>query len=348
MFETVLVAARGPVACRVLRTCQRLGARAVSVHSEADAGARHVTQADDSVLLGPAAPELSYLDRRRVLEAARQCGATAVHPGSGALALDPALARAVLDAGLAWVGAPPEVLDRAAGALAGLGATTPGRHLAVHLLADADVVPLSVLELTSHRAGEPVLALAPPPRLEPAGLADLVAVAAQEATAAGLRGAGSVELVLRPDGGLQPWGLRPWLPVEHPVSELQHGIDLVEQQLRVAAGERTDQAVAADPHALLLRVYAQDVADAGRISSWQEPPGVRVDSGVGEGDVVPPEYDPLLATVSVAGPDRGTVLERARAALAGLVVGGLHTDLPLLSEALDAAVRSSHERRDCG
>ena len=100
MYETVLVASRGPVACAVVRTCQRLGVRAVTVHSEGDAEALHVRTADDSVLIGPAPPEQSYLDPRRVVEAAQQSGASAVHPGAGALAVDPGAARAVLDAGL--------------------------------------------------------------------------------------------------------------------------------------------------------------------------------------------------------------------------------------------------------
>ena len=334
MFETVLVAARGPLARRVVRTCQRLGVRAVTVHSEADAASRHVTEADDSVLLGPAPPEQSYLDRRRVLEAARQCGASAVHPGGGALASDAALARAVLDAGLTWVGAPPEVLDRTADRGEG-DASAAGRRLSVHLLADAAVVPLAVLDTTPHRAGRRTVATSPP-----GGVADateLVELAVQAGTEAGLRGAGQVEVLLRPDGTGAVHALRPWLPVEHPVSELVTGLDLVEQQLRLAAGGGLpDEPVAERPaHVLLLRVYAEDVTAESPLVRFREPSGVRVDSGCVEGDVVLPWYDPLLATLTLAGPTREDVLSRARSAVADFAVEGPRTNLPRLADLLD-------------
>jgi len=330
VFETVLVAARGPLAVRVVRTCQRLGVRAVSVHGDADADALHVVEADDSVLLGPAPPEDSYLDRRRVLEAARQSGASAVHPGGGALAADASFARAVLDAGLAWLGAAPEVLDRLSpGAPPGPGE----RHLAVHLLAGADVVPLAVLELTPA-GDEPLVAAAPPARAR--DLAPVVELAVRAAADAGLRGVASAEVVLGPDAGVRLHALRPWLPVEHPVSEVLTGHDLVEQQLRLAHGEPAlaARAPADDRCVLLLRVYAEPAAGDQRLTAWREPSGARVDSGCREGDVVLPWYDPLLATVTVAGPTRADVLVRARAAVEAFTVQGARTTLPRLAGVL--------------
>ena len=330
MFETVLVAARGPLALRVVRTCQRLGVRAVSVHSEADAGALHVVEADDAVLLGPAPPEDSYLDRRRVLEAARQCGASAVHPGGGALAKDAALARDVLDAGLGWIGAPPDLLDR-------LGAAPVGVHggqvLAMHLLAGPEVVPLAVLE-TSPSVEEPLLAAAPAP-----GVADpsaVVELAVRAAADGGLRGVASAEVLVPSDGRARLRALRPWLPVEHPVSEPLTGHDLVEQQLRLAQGEAAARvpATPAERSALLLRVYAEPSTTERRLTAWREPSGVRVDSACRQGDAVLPWYDPLLATVTVAGASSDDVLARARAAVDGFIVDGVRTTLPRLAAVL--------------
>ena len=163
MFETVLVASRGPVARSVVRTCQGLGVRAVTVHSEGDAHALHAAEADDSLLIGPAPPEQSYLDVRRVVEAAQQAGAQAVHPGAGALAVDPAAARAVLDAGLVWVGAAPEVLEAAQAesvqsreAAQTLAADGPGRRVTVLVLAPADGPAVGLCDLAAGRRPRPV------------------------------------------------------------------------------------------------------------------------------------------------------------------------------------------------
>ena len=341
MFETVLVAARGPLAVRVVRTCQRLGVRAVSVHSEADATARHVVEADDAVLLGPAPPEHSYLDRRRVLEAARQCGASAVHPGGGALAADAHLARAVQDAGLTWVGAAPEVLDR-------LGSDAPRRRqdrlLSVHLLAGPDLAPLAVLDVTPE--GDQALVASAPPA-DAGDLGPAVAVAVGAAADSGLRGVASVQVLLHPDGSVDLHALRPWLPVEHPVSEVLVGCDLVEHQLLLAAGEPalaaqlpTGQARAGQC-GLLLRVHAEPHAGEQRLTAWGEPSDVRVDSGCTAGDVVLPWYDPLLATVTVAGATREEVLARARSAVAGFRVEGAATTLPRLAAVLADASSSA-------
>ncbi len=334
MYETVLVASRGPVARQVVRTCQRLGVRAVTVHSEGDAQALHVHSADDSVLIGPAPPEQSYLDPRRVVEAARQSGAQAVHPGSGALAVDPAAARAVLEAGLGWVGAPPRVLEAARAVPTG----GSGRTVTVLVFAPAGAPAVALCDLERVDALDPCAVLASPaPGLQGDERRAVLDAAAGAVTDLGVRGVASVAVQVGRSAPPRSVGVRCALPVEHPVAALLADVDLVEHQLLTAADEATgwrapDRTSLA---ALSVRVYALDLgADGARISRWAEPAGVRVDSGYREGDVVPAWYDPLLATVTVAGPSGSDVLSRARSALQELVVEGPPTNLPQLTALL--------------
>ena len=328
MYETVLVATRGPVARSVVRTCQRLGVRAVTVHSEGDAGALHVAEADDSVLIGPPPPEQSYLDPRRVVEAAQQSGAQAVHPGSGALAVDPAAARAVLDAGLDWVGATPEVLEAARS----MRAEGSGRTVTVHVLAPAGAPAVALCDLERVDDLEPCAVLASPaPGLAADERRAVTDAAVEAVTGLGVRGVAAVEV--RTGASARVSGVRCALPVEHSVAALLTDVDVVEQQLLAAAGEPTGwrRSATTSTAALSLRVYALDVhADGARITRWAQPAGAQVDAGYREGDVVPAWYDPLLATVTVAGSTGGDVLSRARAALQELVVEGPRTNLPQL------------------
>lgn len=311
MFETVLVAHRGPLALRVVRTVQRLGLQAVTVHSEADTGARHVLEADESVLLGPADPRRSYLDTTRVLEAARRTGARAVHPGCGALAEDPAFARAVVEAGLVWIGPDPAVVGRSAGPRGTTGVQVLG-------------TPGGVLAL-----GEHVVRLTGPDALDATAERDDALRAQAVRAAADVLGLATVEL----DADGEVRRLTPRLQAGHTVTEVAHDVDLVEQQLRVAAGEgATVRPGAARGVAVAARVYA----DApGRLTRVVEPAAVRVDSGVVEGDEVPPLYDPLLAIVTVLGEDREQAHERLRAALGRFEVEGVPTNLPRLRRALE-------------
>jgi len=332
VYETVLVASRGPVACAVVRTCQRLGVRAVTVHSEGDADARHVVDADDSVLVGPAPPEHSYLDPRRVVEAAGQAGAQAVHPGAGALAVDPAAARAVQEAGLAWVGAAPEVLE-AARAAQDRGA---GRTVTVLVLAPAGAPPVALCDLERVDALDPpAVRTSPAPALRADERPAVTAAAVAAVAALGVRGTAAVEV--RTGTPPRVRAVRCALPVEHPLAAVLLDVDLVEQQLRAAADLPTDwrPATPARAAALSLRVYALDLgAEGARISRWSEPADVRTDSGYRQGDLVPSWYDPLLATVTVTGSSSSDVLSRARAALGELVVEGPRTNLPQLRSLL--------------
>ncbi|MCU1590388.1 MAG: acetyl-CoA carboxylase biotin carboxylase subunit, partial [Frankiales bacterium] len=318
MFDTVLVANRGEIARRVVRTCQRLGVKAVTVHSEADAKALHVLESDESVLLGPAPPAESYLDQVKVLEAAKQTGAQAIHPGYGFLAENAAFAQAVLDAGMTWIGPSPDAIDRmgdkinarntmaAAGVPVAAGTPEPlsdaeaavaaakeigypvmvkasaggggigmgvahdeaglrtafetartraerffgspaillerylekARHVEVQVLglADGRVVTLGERDCSVQRRHQKVAEETPSPGVSPELRARMLAAAVRAGEAVGYRNAGTVECLVSGDEFVF-LEMNTRLQVEHPITELVHGVDLVEQQLLVASGE---------------------------------------------------------------------------------------------------------------
>jgi acetyl-CoA carboxylase biotin carboxylase subunit len=423
VFDTVLVANRGEIARRVVRTCQRLGIKAVTVHSDVDARALHSVEADESVLLGPAAPAESYLDQVKVLEAARQTGAQAIHPGYGFLAENAGFAQAVLDAGLAWIGPSPDAMERmgdkinarnamqAAGVPVAAGSTEPlsdvgaalaaareigfpvmvkaaaggggigmgvaydeaglrtafetartraerffgspsillerylerARHVEVQVLglADGRVVTLGERDCSVQRRHQKVAEESPSPGIGPELRARMLAAAVRAGEAVGYRNAGTVECLVSADEFVF-LEMNTRLQVEHPVTELVTGVDLVEQQLLVAAGEEPSYDVAIQPtgHALELRVYAEDpvrfLPGPGTITRWEEPSGegIRVDAGYREGDTVTPHYDPLLAKLAVWAPTRDDALARAREAVAGFAIEGPKVNLPFFTELL--------------
>ena len=341
MFETVLVADHGPVARRVVRTCQRLGARTVVVHADDDRGAPAVRAADEAVPLGGSGWSDTYGDARKLLEAARRTGAQAVHPGAGPLAQDASLARNVQDAGLVWLGAPPEALERSEqqmGELARAAGLAPaaaaeGRRLIVTTLHDG---VLGVRE-QSRRDGAPLLDRQPvdlPPDVlecvEHAALVIVRAAAGGPLTAVGItvdEGAVAVAAVL------------PVLLLGSSATEDAAGLDLVEAQLRLAAGDQV-QPAEARRHAMALHLRAAD-RFAGRIRRWRLPApgdldGVRVDAGVGKGDRVGPTSDRTLAVLTVVADQPDALLRQARQALDDVLVEGVPTSLPSLRAALDA------------
>ncbi|MEW1840135.1 biotin carboxylase N-terminal domain-containing protein [Nonomuraea angiospora] len=426
----VLVANRGEIARRVIRTVQRLGLRAIAVHSEADGDLPFVREADEAVLIGPANPAQSYLDADKVLEAARATGAKAIHPGYGFLAENVAFARAVIDAGLVWIGPAPEAIDRmgdkinarnlmekagvpvaagtrepvtdlsqalkaadaigypvmvkAAGGGGGIGMSVAhddeglakafeqaaraaarfsgdaldgpavlleryierARHVEVQILGlpDGRVVALGERDCSVQRRHQKVVEESPSPGITPELRERMLAAAVRAGEAVGYLGAGTVECLVdadRQDFVFLEMNTR--LQVEHPVTELVTGLDLVELQLRVAAGESPEVRPASTGHAIEFRVYAEDprrfLPGPGTITAWVEPggAGVRVDSGYAAGNTVTPFYDPLLAKLCVHGETRAEALEKGRKAVDAFVVEGPKNNLPFCAELLDNA-----------
>ncbi|MGY1737397.1 acetyl/propionyl/methylcrotonyl-CoA carboxylase subunit alpha [Geodermatophilus sp. SYSU D00684] len=433
VFDTVLVANRGEIAVRVVRTLRRLGIRSVAVYSDADAGAPHVRAADVAYRLGPAPAAESYLSVERVVEACLATGAQAVHPGYGFLSENPALAAALAEAGVVFVGPPAEairvmgdkitakktvvasgvpvvpgiaepgltdddlvaaapgigfpvlvkpsaggggkgmrVVEDAAGLPAALASARREaraafgddtlflerfvqrpRHVEVQVLADAHgaVVHLGERECSLQRRHQKVVEEAPSPLLDTATRERIGAAACATARSVGYTGAGTVEFIVsadRPDEFFF-MEMNTRLQVEHPVTELVTGLDLVEQQLRVAAGEPLSFAqddVALTGWAVEARVYAEDPArgflpTGGRVLALAEPEGARVDSGIAAGTLVGSDYDPMLAKVVAAGPDRATALAALDRALAETAVLGVTTNVGFVRSLLaEPAVRA--------
>lgn len=413
MFDTVLVANRGEIALRITRTLRRLGIRSVAVHSDADAGARHVREADVAVRLAG-----GYLDVDGILAAAAATGAQAVHPGYGFLAENAAFARRCAEAGLVFVGPPPEAVEamgdkiraKAAVSAAGVpvvpGGAEPGddlaeaaervglpalikpsaggggkgmvlvrsaaelpealasarrtaaaafgdatllierfvenpRHIEIQVMADAHggVIHLGERECSLQRRHQKIVEEAPSPLLDAATRAAMGAAAVEAARSVGYTGAGTVEFIVQGStGDYYFMEMNTRLQVEHPVTELVTGLDLVELQLRVAAGEPlplTQEQVRLDGHAVEARVYAEDpfrgfLPTGGRVLALREPPGVRVDSGLLAGGVVGSDYDPMLSKVIAWGPDRASALRRLDGALAATAVLGVPTNIAFL------------------
>lgn len=428
MFDTVLVANRGEIAVRVIRTLRALGVRSVAVFSDADADARHVREADTAVRIGPAPAAESYLSAERLLEAAARTGAQAVHPGYGFLAENAAFARACAEAGLVFIGPPADAISlmgdkiraketvRAAGVPVVPGSSGSGltdaqlaeaageigmpvllkpsaggggkgmrlvrdagrlaeeiaaarrearasfgddtllverwidrpRHIEIQVLADGHggVVHLGERECSLQRRHQKIIEEAPSVLLDEATRAAMGEAAVQAARSCGYSGAGTVEFIV-PGGDPSAYyfmEMNTRLQVEHPVTELVTGVDLVEWQLRVAAGERLafgQQDVTLTGHAVEARICAEDpsrgfLPSGGTILRLREPQGngVRTDSGLTEGTEVGSLYDPMLSKVIAYGPDRPTALRRLRAALAETVTLGVQTNAGFLRRLL--------------
>ena len=428
-FRKVLVANRGEIAVRVIRTLRALGLSSVAVHSDADAGALHVQEADEAVRIGPAEPGASYLMVPAIVEAARRTGAGAVHPGYGFLAERFELARALEEAGIAFVGPPAEVLERtgdklgvkARVAAAGVpvipgppgpiadGAATlreaaratgfpmllkavaggggkgmrrvaaeseladaaasarreaegafgdarlyaealiePARHVEAQVLADSrgEVRVLGTRDCSVQRRHQKLIEEAPAPALSAETRATVERAAADAARALGYRNAGTVEFLVDPKGRAYFLEVNRRLQVEHPVTELCLGIDLVGWQLRIAMGGPLPPAGTwvGRGHAVEARVCAEDpengfLPSAGEILAWREPrgPGIRVDAGFGAGSAVPPFYDSLLMKVIAHGETREEAIRRLDAALAETAVLGVRTNIGYLRQVLASA-----------
>jgi len=424
VFDRVLVANRGEIACRVIRTLRRLGMSPVAVYSEADVRAMHVTLADEAWLIGGAPAVESYLRGDAIIDVALRSGAQAVHPGYGFLAENPNFAEACTDAGLIFIG-PPAAAIRAMGdktaakalmeragipvvpgyhgddqsletlreAAIGIGvpllikASAGGggkgmrvvehldefeaaltsarreaaaafgddrvllerylerpRHVEIQVFADSfgETVHLFERDCSIQRRHQKIVEEAPAPGLTPELRERMGSAAVEAARAVGYVGAGTVEFLLASDGSYYFMEMNTRLQVEHPVTEFVTGSDLVEWQLRVAAGEplpRRQGELALRGHAVEVRVYAEQptrgfLPSTGTITHLRTPeegPHVRVDTGVRQGDAVTVHYDPLIAKLVVWDEDRPTALRRLRSALADFEVVGPATNLSMLA-----------------
>jgi acetyl-CoA carboxylase biotin carboxylase subunit/3-methylcrotonyl-CoA carboxylase alpha subunit len=417
MFKKLLVANRGEIACRIFRTCERLGIPTVAVFSDADVLSPHVAQADEAVRIGPAKVGESYLNIPAILAAIADVGADAVHPGYGLLSERRAFADAVREAGATFIGPPSSALEifgdkikarqiaRAAGVSPPPGSEQPvdakdsalllaeaeriglpllikaaaggggigmqivrqlseleraaqtcadralqafadgriyleryleqPRHIEVQVFCDAhgNAVALGERECSVQRRHQKIIEESPSPAgfFSGQGGAErrkkLWNAALSVVRAADYRGAGTVEFVANAEGELFFLEVNARLQVEHPVTELVTGLDLVELQLAVAAGEALPKA-ALEPtftgHAIEARLYAEDpkngfLPQPGRLEQFElatDLPGIRVDSGVMPGQEITPYYDPMLAKIAAHGQDREQALERLLAALA--------------------------------
>ena len=429
-FGRVLIANRGEIAVRIIRACRELGIEAVAIYSDSDAAAAHVRLADVAVRVGPSAPAESYLRIDAIVQAALDTGAEAVHPGYGFLAERASFARAVEDAGLAFVGPPsaaidalgdklharrtardvgvasvpgtlePAPIDRpdqldaivaeaerigfpvlvkaaAGGGGRGMRRVTkvselpaalvagsreaasafgdgsvylereiaPARHIEVQLLGDhtGRVIALGERDCSLQRRHQKLVEEAPAPNLSTERRRHLHELAVRVATAAGLRNAATAEFLMAPDGEFYFLEVNTRLQVEHGVTELVSGLDIVHEQLHLAAGRPLSEAAlaaaarAAQPtsHAIEVRLSAEDpgrdfAPTPGRVGHWRMPsgPGVRVDTGIEPGDRVPPEYDNLIAKVMVHAADRPAAIDRLRRALDETEITGIQTTLP--------------------
>jgi acetyl-CoA/propionyl-CoA/long-chain acyl-CoA carboxylase, biotin carboxylase, biotin carboxyl carrier protein len=416
-FGKVLVANRGEIAVRVFRALRELGVGTVAVYSEADRASVHVGLADEAYLLGPGPPGESYLVEERLLEAAKRAGAEAIHPGYGFLAENPSFARACAEAGLVWIGPPPEAIElmgsktaarrvmRAAGILIVPGTTEPvetveevarlgseygwpiaikaaaggggkgfkvadspeeaerafqsarregdsyfsdatvyvekyvedPRHIEVQVLADThgNVLHLGERDCTIQRRHQKLIEESPSPAVTPELRARIGEIAVSAARAAGYRSAGTIEGLLDRSGAYYFLEMNTRIQVEHTVTEMVTGVDLVREQILIAAGEPISfrqEDVRVSGHAIECRINAEDPSSGflptpGVITRYQEPagPGVRVDSGVVEGSEVVALYDPLIAKLIVWDRDRESARRRTLRALDEYVIEGVST-----------------------
>jgi propionyl-CoA carboxylase alpha chain len=428
MFSKILIANRGEIACRVIRTAKRMGIKTVAVYSEADAEALHVREADEAVAIGPPPAAESYLRIDRIVAACKATGAEAVHPGYGFLSERPAFAEALAAEGIAFIGPTPEAIaamgdkieSKKLAAAAGVS-TVPGhlgiiadaaeaariaedigypvmikasaggggkgmriahdetelregfssaqheakasfgddrvflekyieepRHIEIQVLGDAhgNVVHLGERECSIQRRHQKVVEESPSPFLDAETRAAMGAQAVALAKAVGYRSAGTVEFIVDRNKSFYFLEMNTRLQVEHPVTELVTGLDLVELMIRIAAGEKLPFAqrdVTQTGWAIEARVYAEDplrnfLPSIGRLIRYIPPlttdrggDGIRIDSGVYEGAEISIFYDPMIAKLCAFAPDRAAATARLGAALDGFYVAGLRHNIAFLA-----------------
>ncbi|KGH31123.1 acetyl-CoA carboxylase biotin carboxylase subunit [Comamonas testosteroni] len=430
MFTKILIANRGEIACRVIATARKMGIQTVAVYSDADKDARHVKLADEAVRLGPAPSRESYLLGEKIIEACKQTGAQAVHPGYGFLSENEGFARRCEEEGIAFIGpkshsiaamgdkiaskklageakvntipgyndaiaGPEQAVEIAKGigypvmikASAGGGGkglrvafndkeafegfascqnearnsfgddrifiekfVQEPRHIEIQILGDShgNVVYLNERECSIQRRHQKVIEEAPSPFISDATRKAMGEQAVALAKAVKYQSAGTVEFVVGKDQDFYFLEMNTRLQVEHPVTECITGLDLVEQMIRVAAGEKLSFAqadVKRDGWAIECRINAEDpfrnfLPSTGRLvrfappeqTMWQSDTehlnGVRVDTGVYDGGEIPMYYDSMIAKLIVHGKDRNDAIAKAREALNGFAIRGISSNIP--------------------
>jgi geranyl-CoA carboxylase alpha subunit len=429
MLTKILIANRGEIACRVIRTARKLGYRTVAVYSQADANAPHVALADEAVCIGPAAASESYLKVDALLDAARRTGANAIHPGYGFLSENAGFAQACLDAGITFIGPSPEAIrvmgDKAGAKKEMIKAGVPtapgylgadqndetliaeakrlgypllvkavsggggrgmrlvhqdgelaqaitsarreaqsafgdgtlmlerlvenGRHIEIQVFADGhgNAVYIGERDCTAQRRRQKVIEESPSPVVSPALRKAMGESAVLAAKAIRYQGAGTIEYIVDQDLNYYFLEMNTRLQVEHPVTELVSGFDLVEWQLRVADGQPlpvTQDQITYTGHAIEARLYAEDpysgfAPQTGPIAWWRPAAalyeGVRIDDGIREGGEVSPHYDPMVAKLIVHGRDRADAIRRLIATLDDAPLLGLKNNARFLRDLVD-------------
>ncbi|MBT8540244.1 acetyl-CoA carboxylase biotin carboxylase subunit [Polynucleobacter paneuropaeus] len=421
MFKKILIANRGEIACRVIKTAQKMGIKTVAVYSEADKEARHVQMGDESVCIGPAPSRESYLVMDRIIQACKDTGAEAVHPGYGFLSENELFAKRCEEEGIVFIGPKYQSIaamgDKIASKKLALEAkvnTIPGhneaiatteeavkiaqgigypvmikasaggggkglrvafndkeaaegfaackteamssfgddrifiekfvegpRHIEIQVLGDAygNIVYLGERDCSIQRRHQKVIEEAPSPFIDPATRKAMGEQAVALAKAVNYQSAGTVEFVVGKDKSFYFLEMNTRLQVEHPVTEGITGLDLVEQMIRVAAGEKLafkQEDVKLDGWSMECRINADDpfrnfLPSTGRLVKYRPPAeqnGVRVDTGVYEGGEIPMYYDSMIAKLIVHGKDRAEVIQKMRDALNNFVIRGIHSNVP--------------------
>jgi propionyl-CoA carboxylase alpha chain len=419
-MKKILVANRGEIAIRVMKTAQKMGIKTVAVYSEADRGAPHVRYADEAVLLGPAPSSESYLVMEKVIQAAKDTGADAIHPGYGFLSENAVFAQLVEDAGITFIGPKPHAIKVMGNKLAAKEAVkdydipmVPGieeaitdvplakkiaseigfpilikaaaggggkgmrvvesldelpeqmsraiseaqaafgdgsvfiekyvgspRHIEIQILADThgNIVHLFERECSVQRRHQKVVEEAPSSVLTPEIREAMGTAAIKVARACDYVGAGTVEFLLDENKKFYFLEMNTRLQVEHPVTELISKVDLVEQQIKVARGEKlafTQEDLSINGHALEVRVYAEDPLEnfapsIGTLTTYQLPSGegIRVDNGFEEGMEIPIYYDPMISKLITYGKNREEAIQLMITAIENYKVEGIATTLP--------------------
>jgi 3-methylcrotonyl-CoA carboxylase alpha subunit len=430
-FRKILIANRGEIACRVIRTAKRLGIRTVAVYSDADRDALHVKQADEARRIGPPPAAESYLNMEAILAAAKATGAEALHPGYGFLAENEDFAAACKKAGVAFIGPSPEAIaamgDKSAAkrlmekagvplvpgyhgenqdpaflekeaarigfpvlikpsaggggkgmrvvsqksafsaALEGAQREAKSsfgdarvlierylerpRHIEMQVFGDTqgNVLHLFERDCSVQRRHQKVIEEAPAPAFNKRS--EMAAAAVAAAKAIHYTGAGTVEFIAEQDGRFYFMEMNTRLQVEHPVTEMITGLDLVELQLRVAAGEPLpfkQEALRVNGHAVEARIYAEDperefLPSIGKLVHLRFPEGARVDTGVAEGDDISPWYDPMIAKLIVHADTRANALSRMAAVLRNTHIVGPATNVEFLRRICESAAFAGGE-----